>query len=64
MSPAERQQFLINAERWREMTPEEREKWRQLVTVAPITPGIPNPPREPASTNRSLLRSASAIAVN
>jgi hypothetical protein len=49
MSIAERQQFLKNAERWREMTPEEREKWRQLVSVAPILPPLifshPNPAR-------------------
>jgi hypothetical protein len=63
MNPIERRHFLKNAERWREMTPEERQKWRQLVTVAPITPQM-NLPHEPASTNHSLLRDASAVAVN
>jgi hypothetical protein len=38
LSVAERQQFLKIAERWREMTPEERQKWRELVNVAPIMP--------------------------
>jgi len=38
MSVAERQQFLKNADRWRQMTPEERQKWRNLVEVAPILP--------------------------
>ena len=38
MGVAERDQFLKNAARWREMTPEERQKWRQLVDVAPIMP--------------------------
>jgi len=63
MSAAERKQFLINAERWREMTPEERQKWRQLVTVAPIMPQM-NPPRQPTATNHSLLRDPSAVAAN
>jgi hypothetical protein len=63
MSPAERQQFLKNADRWREMTPEERQKWRELVSVAPIMPQI-NPPRRPPSTNHSLLRDPSAVAAN
>jgi hypothetical protein len=63
MSIADREQFLKNAERWREMTPEERQKWRELVSVAPIMP--------PAATTRprpipgqSLLQSAPAIATN
>jgi uncharacterized protein DUF3106 len=63
MTPAERRQFLNNAERWREMTPEERQKWRQLVTVAPIMPQM-NSPRQPASTNHSLLRDPAAVAAN
>jgi hypothetical protein len=60
MSVAERQQFLKSADRWREMTPEERQKWRDLVSVAPL---MPIPP-QPASTNRSLLRDDTAIAGN
>ena len=63
MTPAEQQQFLKNAERWQEMTIEERQKWRQLVIVAPITPQM-TPPHQPASTNHSLLRDPSAIAAN
>jgi hypothetical protein len=41
MSVAERQQFLKNADRWQAMTPEERQKWRELVNVAPIMPPAP-----------------------
>jgi hypothetical protein len=54
MSVAERQQFLKNAEQWNKMTPEERQKWRELVTVAPIMPGAGNSaiPRLPSHTIR------------
>jgi hypothetical protein len=63
MGVAERQQFLKSAERWQEMTPEERQKWRDLVSVAPIMPSPVVPP-QPATTNRSLLREGTAIAGN
>ena len=40
----ERQQFLKNAERWKLMSPEERKKWRDLVTrlstLPPLPPGV------------------------
>lgn len=54
MSVVERQQFLKNAKRWQEMTPEERQKWRDLVHVAPIMPPGENPsPRAlPSSSYR------------
>lgn len=64
MSVAERQQFLKNAERWHEMTPEEREKWRQLVSVAPIMPPSPGFPRIRAVPGRSQLPQAPAMATN
>jgi hypothetical protein len=59
MSIAERQQFLKNAERWRDMTPEERAKWRQLVSVAPIIPAaiLPNPPSSGGGSLRSTVAS-------
>lgn len=63
MGIAERQQFLKNAERWREMTLEERERWRRVVELAPIMP--PGDfDRQPASTNRSLLETGAAVATN
>ena len=62
MSVAERQQFLKNAEQWRDMTPEERQKWRQLVIVAPILP--PNLPPQPLPTNRTGLRGGTTVAGN
>lgn len=64
MSLVERQQFLKNAERWQEMTPEERQKWRDLVHVAPIMPPgeNPSPPALPSSTYR--LAPPRALATN
>jgi hypothetical protein len=41
LSPRERDQFLANAERWRALTPSERETWRTLVTqLPPLPPGF------------------------
>jgi hypothetical protein len=63
MSVAERQQFLKNAERWREMPPEERQKWRELVNVAPIMPqGIPV--RSPQSSGGATSRGVTAAPTN
>jgi len=42
LSLEERQQFLKNAERWKLMSPGERQAWRQLVSRLP-----PPPPRRP-----------------
>jgi hypothetical protein len=55
----ERQQFLKNAERWKLMTPEERQAWKDLVNKLsnqpPMPPGMeaaaglpPMPPRPPS----------------
>lgn len=63
MSIAERQQFLKNAERWSEMTPEERQKWRQLVSVAPIMPQQGESPA-PGPSPHSFLRTDHALATN
>jgi hypothetical protein len=44
MSPAERQNFLKNAERWQAMSIDERRAWRDLVaTLPPLPPGMPIP---------------------
>jgi hypothetical protein len=64
MSIAERQQFLKNAERWREMTPEERDKWRQLVNVAPIMPLTPIIRPLRSGPGRPVLTNARALATN
>jgi hypothetical protein len=62
MSVAERKQFLENAERWREMTPEERQKWRELVVVAPMLP--PGILSRPQSSGGSPLRNVVAAPTN
>jgi hypothetical protein len=41
MTLAERQAFLKNAERWKLMSPEERDEWRNLVELAPLYPPLP-----------------------
>lgn len=64
MSVSERQQFLKNAERWNAMTPAEREKWRQLVTVAPIMPQMDSPPRATNLPVRPLRSTSPDMATN
>lgn len=54
----ERQQFLKNAERWKLMTPAERQSWKDLVSnlsLQPPAPTIPtpSPPRPPPAHFRS-----------
>lgn len=57
----ERQQFLKNAERWKLMSPDERKKWRDLVTRLATQPPLPpgarpslTMPPIPSATSRSL----------
>ncbi len=61
MSPREREQFFINAERWRAMTPGERETWRNLVTqLPPLPPGFPEsaaPPKLPETVDGRAVTS-------
>ena len=56
LSPRERARFLGTVDRWRELTPAERQRWRLLVTKLPPTPpGFnertppPLPPSPPAA---------------
>lgn len=57
MDIAERQQFLKNVERWKEMSPAERQAWRKLVSRVPEFPPLPPgfgetpPPLPPALPN-------------
>ncbi len=52
-TPEERLQFLHSAERWKNLTPEQRQAWRTVVTTTsrlpPLPPGLrmPPPPRAP-----------------
>ncbi|MDB6021614.1 MAG: hypothetical protein JWQ04_1471 [Pedosphaera sp.] len=59
MGESERQEFLKNVERWREMSPAERQAWRQLVNSVPPVPPLPTgvafppplPPRLPLTVS-------------
>jgi hypothetical protein len=44
MSKEERAQFLKNAERWRAMSPRERDVWRDLVSIIPPASAMPPMP--------------------
>jgi len=47
-TPEERQQFLHNAKRWEQMSPSDRQAWRNLVSSLshqpPLPPGLSQPP--------------------
>jgi len=59
MTTAERREFLKNAERWSQMSPDERQTWRDLVANVPPWPPMPpspesameSPPQPPVATN-------------
>jgi len=42
MNAVEKQEFLKNAERWSQMSPEERQTWRDLVVNVPQWPPLPS----------------------
>ena len=55
MSAPEKQDFLKNAQRWSQMSPKERQTWRDLVTHVPEWPPLPPalmPPMPPQLTQR------------
>ena len=53
MTPDELAQFLKNAERWKEMSPGDRQTWRMLVTkLPPPPPGFGEPPLPPPLQNQ------------
>ena len=66
MSLEDRQAFLKNAERWKLMSPAERDSWRTLVKFAPMIPptssGITLPLRPPQP--KPVVRPASTVATN
>ncbi|MFZ0828715.1 MAG: DUF3106 domain-containing protein [Verrucomicrobiia bacterium] len=58
LSPAEQQQFLKNADRWAQMSPADRQTWRDLVTHVPDWPPLPPgffPPRPPVAAVHSTV---------
>ena len=59
LSPAEQQEFLKNADRWAQMSPADRQTWRDLVTHVPewppLPPGfLPPPPPVPAMVHSAV----------
>jgi hypothetical protein len=58
MSPEEKKEFLKNAQRWSQMSPQERQTWRDLVTHVPEWPPLPPsllPPLPPTPPRRPPL---------
>jgi hypothetical protein len=47
LSPAERREFLVNAQEWQKMKPEDREAWRKLISKVPPLPPLPHSHRRP-----------------
>jgi predicted Fe-S protein YdhL (DUF1289 family) len=52
MSAQEKQDFLKNAQRWSQMSPKERQTWRDLVTHVPEWPPLPPALMPPQLTQR------------
>ena len=53
LTPADRQKFLLNAQQWQKMTPEQRESWRVLAKK--LSPAAPPPPPTPSRPNASIV---------
>jgi len=68
MSPADRVEFLKNAERWSQLPPKERQAWRDLVAQVPLWPPLPTarimPPMPPPLPSHLPPRSYPAVATN
>jgi len=47
MNPSDKREFLKNAERWSQMSPQERQTWRDLVANVPKWPPMRLPPMPP-----------------
>jgi len=66
MSPIERAEFLKNAEHWSNMSPEERQIWRDLVAHVPLWPPIPQaiPPMPPLPPQAAPKSTKTGMATN
>jgi hypothetical protein len=65
LTPAERAQFLKNAGRWKEMSPEDRRTWRMLVTkLPPLPPDFGKPPFPPGFQREKSLPATSPATIN
>jgi len=57
LTPEEQQQFLKNAARWKVMSPNERQAWRELVERLPAMPPLPPNFEPPPLPNERAARS-------
>ncbi len=71
MSLQEKRDFLQNAQRWSQMSPQERQTWRDLVTHVPEWPPMPPPAMPPVPSQlmppgspQSTLHAPPALATN
>jgi predicted Fe-S protein YdhL (DUF1289 family) len=64
LSVAERQEFLQSAERWQQMSPNERQAWREVVRRMPPLPPPRRAPKPPPPPSVPRPRPASAIVTN
>ena len=62
LTPDERARFKKSAERWRNMSEQERTAWRQLVTkIPPLPPGADQPPSPPGLLQASNVPSGGGV---
>ena len=65
LTPAERAQFLKNAGRWKEMSPDDRRTWRMLVTkLPPLPPDFGKPPLPPGYKGEKAFPTSSPAAIS
>ena len=63
LSAEDQQEFLKNAERWTQMSPSERQAWRELVSVVHVLPPLPplRIPRPPSGYSVPAVTNAGVI---
>jgi Protein of unknown function (DUF3106) len=64
MTPQERAEFLKNAEHWSQMSPKDRQVWRDLVTNVPLWPPLPSSSLMPPLPRPVTPRIHPAVATN
>ncbi len=64
LTAEERNQFLKNAERWKLMTPDQRQAWREVVSQVPLIPSGRDTPPIPKAPVPRPSRNSPTIATN
>lgn len=64
LTPEEQQEFLKNAGRWVQMSADERQAWRELVSKAPRVPPLPMLTRKPPPLPRNFNKPAGPNTTN